>query len=123
MFIAKRKKNQPSQQLETIENIGKIPMENIQILPKFPISNLLDGPLSDDEIEPNLQTGMSGPAGLTGLSGSADCRPPLTRQDSVIEAPIIPTVGHRGDTPPGYMRVRILPKVYTYINHLKYRSP
>ena len=84
--------------MEPIKNIGKIPLENFQIFPTYPL------PAQDTPYGSYEAVETAGQVDSTGLSGPVDRG--ITRQESVI------VDGHRGDTPPGYMRVRIMQKVY-----------
>ena len=93
------------QPIEPIQNIGKIPLENFQIFPTYS-NNVFDDSFPVEE----TQFGLNVTDGQSEQIGAVNSRPPMNRQDSVIQGPI--NAGHRGDTPPGFMRVRITQKVY-----------
>ena len=92
------------QPMEPVQNIGKIPLENFQIFPTYS-NNVFDDSFPVDE----TQFGLNVTNGQSEQIGAVNSRPPMNRQDSVIQGPI--NAGHRGDTPPGFMRVRITQKV------------
>ena len=101
IFVANRKKIGPVEQvqMEPIKNIGKIPLENFQI---FPTYQAQDTPYETVEAAGSVEsTEITGPVSRA-----------ITRHESVIPGQTNTDVTHRGDTPPGFMRVRIKEKVY-----------
>ena len=104
ILLAKRKKVGPVEQvqMEPIKNIGKIPLENFQIFPTYQAQDTPYGPYETVETAGSVEsTEITGPVNRA-----------ITRHESVIPGQTNTDVTHRGDTPPGFMRVRITQKVY-----------
>lgn len=103
-------------QMEPIKNIGKIPMENFQNFqstPTHPLNNVggynFGGYMPAKETPYSTEHSLNGTAEAsgqiesTGITNSVDDHQAIARQESNVE--------HRGDTSPGFMRVKILQKV------------
>ena len=91
--------------MEPITNIGKIPLENFQIFPTYQAQDTPYGPCEPVE--------AGGLVESTGIPGPVDRA--ITGQESVVPGPTSMNVAHRGDTPPGFMRVRITQKVFILV--------
>ena len=92
-------------QMEPITNIGKIPLENFQMFPTYQAQDTPYGPCEPVEAGGQVES--------TGIPVPVDRA--ITRQESVVPGPTSTNVAHRGDTPPGFMRVRITQKVFILV--------
>lgn len=91
--------------MEPIKNIGKIPSENFQIFPTYQAQDTPYGLYETVEAAGSVES-----TEITQVNRS------ITRHESVIPGQTNTDVTHRGDTPPGFMRVRITQKVYISVS-------